>query len=529
MLLGCIFLVIKSNVGEAYFPDLGAGVRPLGMGGAYVAVADDANAPLWNAAGISQLRRGEIASMYSLLYADLDAQLYTGEADTLAHHFVSYVTPLGKRNAVGLSWMTFDTEIYDENTFVLTYAKKVSKKISLGLNLKMLNWKVEGTPYTRADPLIKDGTSCTGFTTDLGIHYKRNGRFSLGFSAENLVPVDMGIEEEEIIPLNLRAGGAYKLGKFAMMGETLLATDVTYRNREVNNKKDVNIHLGIESWFPGNLPAQAGKFGLRIGGNLDEACAGLGWKFVLGEIELQLDYAYVYPFEIEETGGTHRFATIIGFGPSGKPVYEKKITKEISEGHILMVNGRQEIFNSFPKEVKVEVGSILGVYEGKNIVGGLEVVDVFNYEAVPEKIVIKTKRVLGESKEEIKKDAKVKVISEGITEKEEERIEQWSWELIFAELAKQDSAVMQELYNCFSRGQIVEKGGKLEEAKELYEKIAWKGREIYQKAKGKIRKRVALEKKLKGYDKLAKLYYEQGKLLEARELWQTILSADRQE
>jgi hypothetical protein len=39
--------------------DLGIGTRALGMGGAYLGVADDYSATFWNPAGLAQIRRLE--------------------------------------------------------------------------------------------------------------------------------------------------------------------------------------------------------------------------------------------------------------------------------------------------------------------------------------------------------------------------------------------------------------------------------------------------------------------------------------
>ena len=50
------------------------GTRPLGMGGAFTAVADDGNTITWNPAGLPRLRRKEFTSSYADLYACL---LYT--------------------------------------------------------------------------------------------------------------------------------------------------------------------------------------------------------------------------------------------------------------------------------------------------------------------------------------------------------------------------------------------------------------------------------------------------------------------
>ena len=94
----------------ASFPDLGAGVRPMGMGGGYIGVANDANAPLWNPAGMIQLTRRELTATYSTLYAGLNAQLFTGETDSLGYHFVSYVQPIRLHtDVVAISALFFDS------------------------------------------------------------------------------------------------------------------------------------------------------------------------------------------------------------------------------------------------------------------------------------------------------------------------------------------------------------------------------------------------------------------------------------
>ena len=62
-----IILLALGSSARPYFKDLGVGARPLGMGGAYVAAADDVNAILWNAAGLAQLKRQEITAMFSAL------------------------------------------------------------------------------------------------------------------------------------------------------------------------------------------------------------------------------------------------------------------------------------------------------------------------------------------------------------------------------------------------------------------------------------------------------------------------------
>ncbi|HUF18303.1 MAG TPA: hypothetical protein VMS12_09705 [Thermoanaerobaculia bacterium] len=65
---------------------LGSGARALGMGGAFIAIADDATAASWNPAGLAILTRPEV----SLVYSDLDSrEIYDYEYDLLFTDFIA--------------------------------------------------------------------------------------------------------------------------------------------------------------------------------------------------------------------------------------------------------------------------------------------------------------------------------------------------------------------------------------------------------------------------------------------------------
>ena len=63
------------------------------MGGAFIAVADDANTITWNPAGLPRLRRTEFTSTYGDLYTLGIQQAYFG-----------FVRPFSDKIALGLDW-----------------------------------------------------------------------------------------------------------------------------------------------------------------------------------------------------------------------------------------------------------------------------------------------------------------------------------------------------------------------------------------------------------------------------------------
>ena len=61
------FIHSQNNVAttSAAFLEIGPGARSIGMGSAYVSVADDASSIYWNPAGIVNVNKTEIQSFYT--------------------------------------------------------------------------------------------------------------------------------------------------------------------------------------------------------------------------------------------------------------------------------------------------------------------------------------------------------------------------------------------------------------------------------------------------------------------------------
>jgi hypothetical protein len=89
---------------------IGSGVRPLGMGGAFTAVADEGSAIYWNAAGLAQIQDIEFSAMHTLLYDNL-----------ATYDFFSLSIPLPANSTIGISFTQLsidDIHIYDEKWIV---------------------------------------------------------------------------------------------------------------------------------------------------------------------------------------------------------------------------------------------------------------------------------------------------------------------------------------------------------------------------------------------------------------------------
>ena len=298
-----LFGVILPNLAVAAFPDLGVGVRPLGMGGAYIAVSDDCNAAFWNAAGLTQIQGSELTASYSILYAGLNAQLFNQDIDQLGYHFVSYAQPIGSpSNVVAISFLFFDSAFYQEQTYLFSFAKQIWSKVRGGMNAKYLRTNVTETPYIATDPLLAEiDLTQSATTVDLSLFYAYSDYISIGITGQNLMPADIGLLETMHLPIKVGFGAAHKTKEYTQ------AIDFTWRKGRINDQPILGMRFGLERWFLNR------QIGIRTGYNVDSATVGASVAY--GETyQIQLDYAFIYPISsITNTMGSHRFGFSVRF------------------------------------------------------------------------------------------------------------------------------------------------------------------------------------------------------------------------
>ncbi len=280
---------------SAAFLDYGWGARPTGMGGAFTAVADDANAPLWNPAGIGRIGAREIMFMTGVPYMGL-------ENVDISFNFASIVVPLNG-NIFGLSWTSFSSSYqYSENAFNFTYSRPLTESFFIGGNIKYL-----GHSYLIAgfdDPVFDSGESSKyGIDADVGFLFCMPNKFCIGGTIKNIIEADLGLYDVDRLNKEVRAGIAY----FPRDNITI-AVDVDYK--EITW---IEIYGGAEAWFMNR------KAALRAGTNyrnkkIHEITAGATLRQMLGDkLSIKADYCVVFPLTIIGNNLTHRLALTMGF------------------------------------------------------------------------------------------------------------------------------------------------------------------------------------------------------------------------
>ena len=307
---------------------LGVGARPIGMGNAYTAIAEEGIAIHWNPAGLVQVPRMELSGFFGPLLNGKELYFAGG-----------FVLPFMEQTAMGLSLVTLyhdtgseETQAY-ENQYKLAFATplNIQKTVSLGLTLKFLQYDSaakasfvdpSGTPQT-----IEAKASALG--VDLGFLYQLplpslGKKISLGFFAEDLDTVlrwQSGVEER--VPLLIRFGAAYWIEENLnisvdysffedrnISGQPLESPLVNPATNEVITTlepREDRPHVGLEGWFfNDHLGLRTGYTGFAT--TADRFTAGVSYR----QKDYGIDYAYMG--HAEHLGDSHRLSAHYVFG-----------------------------------------------------------------------------------------------------------------------------------------------------------------------------------------------------------------------
>jgi hypothetical protein len=266
-----IALLLLTGMVQANFVETELGARAMGMGGAFVAVADDVTALHWNPAGLAGLNGVQVfgmrTSVYSVEGLSEDAVLASYGAE---------------RVGFGAGWMRTGAEdLYSEDTLLAGFGIKTPiDGLAAGVTLKRFSVAAPGYEYYN-DPAFESGGD-DAYASDLGALYRR-GKWSIGGTMRNLGEPKLQListtADEDLDPIvsELRVGGTY------LFRDVMLMTVELRAPREVPEYYEDNVvlNLGSEVWF-------YEAFALRAGMNRDRITAGLGMRTKHVELDVAL-------------------------------------------------------------------------------------------------------------------------------------------------------------------------------------------------------------------------------------------------
>jgi len=293
----------EKGTSAAEFLRIGAGARPAAMGGAFAAVADDAQAAYYNPAGLAFLKRPEVTGMHESRFAGMSY-----DYATLAVPLLSWADTPRQRNAYGVAAVSFyglsvggierrGTTETDQPVDSFG-AKDFAYSLSYAYELEDTGLAFGGTAKlvdSTIDKAQGHAAACDG-----GALYRRE-RFSAALGWRDLGTREKFTNAADPLPTAVFAGGGYRFSP------ELLASV------EVDLPRD-------------NVPAVAGggeyrrSFGrelsaaARVGfnsGNMDPGgLSGLSVGFGLRYDAVDIDFAWLPGGEL---GDSFRYSLLVRF------------------------------------------------------------------------------------------------------------------------------------------------------------------------------------------------------------------------
>ncbi len=304
---------IAKYAGE--FMALGVGGRALGLGGAYVALANDVTAGYWNPAGLASITYPQIALMHDEQFGSL-----------VNHDYGAVAFPFGTSSSLGLSVIRLGVDdipdtrnagvdingnvTYDPNefsridpnrvryfnaadwAFYLSYAKKASDEFSYGANVKFIRRE-----------LGENGATGVGF--DVGATYTPMENLLLGANLQDVTTTFLAWDTgtNELISPTMKVGSAYLIEAWGGRFAPALDFDIRFENRQSASTFNLgpvsfDMHAGLEYQLR-DLVA------LRVGySDVKQVTMGAGLHLP----KLNIDYSFAKFDGIDQLGSTHRIS-----------------------------------------------------------------------------------------------------------------------------------------------------------------------------------------------------------------------------
>jgi len=297
---------------------IGSGVRAVGIGGAFVGLADDASTIYWNQAGLALLDNQELNLMHVTL----------GEGSIF--DVASYVYPNSRFGGFGVSFMRLGTNdivrrqdwidlgefSYSTWQILLGYGRKLEGGFTVGTALKIVNQSL-------------DNKSSNGIGIDLSFHKQIYKNISAGANFQDILPPRLRLSETpESFPTTILAGLGVK--DLHLGGGFSHSLGLGF---EKTDNRSFKLHVGVESKYSNYLA-------LRAGFDRDNLTFGFGINYH----RVHFDYAYKF---MDELSDSHRLGLSINIGMSVSEKEHREKELESARGSTIILDERKRQFHFF--------------------------------------------------------------------------------------------------------------------------------------------------------------------------------------
>ncbi len=287
---------------DSYF-----GARSMAMGGAYTAIANDADGGLVNPAGLSMINKRQITATMAVLHIGLS------DESMISQNIVGYAHK-ADFGSMGIVWKRFNAgDLYYENVLILSGSRLGSvyfskgdkdrrKNVSYGGSVKLLNWDSAPTIGSNGET-IEDLSGWTGINFDLGFMIFPSPNTPVAISFQNIKKSNLNSKSSNI---------KERLPMLTRMGVAAIGENTTWVIDMILKQGEIDLKIGLERKF------YDGDVLIRTGMALENLAWGMNFTIGAGyklSEKTRLDYAFVYPVNnILETYGSHRASIVYSFG-----------------------------------------------------------------------------------------------------------------------------------------------------------------------------------------------------------------------
>lgn len=299
-MLGSIFFLFAfwgTNFHGNEFLKIGIGARPVGMGGAYVSLSDDADGIFWNPAGISGISTFEVSVMGMELFNDIS--------------IISLCSaiPIKKIGVIGLETLYLETEDVRRDQEGGEIGKFTNNDILIGIGYSMKVKRFRGGIVLKYVHSRLAQYSAQSLYMDMGTTFKLNRLIHIGTSLQNIGFGPKFYSSRDCAPTVLRVGASLTLSFSSY--RLILASDViSFSSLEpvLSTGGELYVYSGKES-----IGAFAIRGGYKSGYHLGEWSGfsfGMGYEAKTGHIKYRID---VVQFDYGFLGNSNRGSVTLQF------------------------------------------------------------------------------------------------------------------------------------------------------------------------------------------------------------------------